>query len=140
MDTMKHLLASLILAVAIYPASAGEEPVSPSAFRKYAEGWTLYFARDGELFGSERFERGGKTRWRYEDGSCVRGVWRPSGAQICFLYEAGAAANKPLCWQVVRDDTGLIARLLEGKNAGLELRVIGRDKRPLLCGDPGTST
>ena len=41
---------------------------------------------------------------------------------------------------MLRDDDGLLARLLGGENAGLELRVTGRDKQPLLCGDPGTQT
>ena len=42
----------LCLLVLTTPAF-GEEPVSPSEFRQYAEGHTLYFNRDGEPFGSE---------------------------------------------------------------------------------------
>jgi len=137
---MRHLIAMALLAALAPPAGAGEQPIAPSEFRDYAEGWTLYFERDGEAFGSEHFEAGGQTRWRYLDGSCVRGAWRPHGAQICFLYEDGAAAQKVLCWRLLRDEAGLLARLLDGEGAGLELRVTGRDRRPLLCGDPGTAT
>ena len=117
-----------------------EEPVSPSEFRDFSEGYTLYFERDGEVFGSERFEANGLSRWRYNDGSCVRGAWRAHGAQVCFLYESEEENRDVLCWRILRDDQGLFARLLSGASAGLELRIVGRDKKPLLCGDPGRST
>ncbi|MEM7056321.1 MAG: hypothetical protein AAF557_01905 [Pseudomonadota bacterium] len=130
-----------IVFAAMGVASAEETPVSPSEFRAFAEGYTLYFHRDGEPFGSESFSPGGNTTWRYNDGSCVNGAWRPHGAQLCFLYEADGADGDVLCWRMLRTDKGdLIARLLQGENAGLELRVTGRDKKPLLCGDPGTAT
>lgn len=131
----------LALVLPLAAQAAEETPVSPSEFRDYAEGWTLYFERDGENFGSESFEAGGRTQWRYRDGTCVRGAWRPHGAQMCFLYETPEGPDGDvLCWRVLRDDKGLLARLLGGENAGLELRVTGRDKNPLLCGEPGTAT
>ncbi|MEM9139186.1 MAG: hypothetical protein AAGB15_05090 [Pseudomonadota bacterium] len=115
--------------------------MSPQEFRSYAEGWTLYFERDGEAFGSERFEPGGRVQWRYNDGSCVRGAWRAHGAQLCFLYETDGPDGDVLCWRMLRtDEGGLIARLLQGANEGLELKVTRRDRQPLLCGDPGTNT
>ncbi len=81
------LLLCLIALGAPAPAPAlTEQPVSPSQFREYAEGHTLYFDRDGESFGSEAFEPGGQTLWRYMDGSCTEGVWRPHGVQLCFFY------------------------------------------------------
>ncbi len=137
---MRAILLLLAMAFAAPVAAAEEEPVSPSDFRQYSEGYTLYFERDGKAFGSERFEAGGKSRWRYADGSCVRGAWRAHGAQVCFLYEADSNERDVLCWRMLRDDQGLFARLLSGANAGLELRIIKRDQKPLLCGDPATST
>ena len=130
---MRTLYALCLLAA---PALA-EEPVSPSDFRDYAEGWTLYFEREGEPFGAEEFHEGGGTKWRYRDGSCTEGAWRAHGAQLCFYYpDQGADVQ---CWRLLRDDDGLYARLL-GPEGGLELRIAGRDKRPLLCGEPGEST
>ena len=134
---MRTLLAALILAAA--PALADEAIVSPDEFRDYAEGYTLRFSRDGAPFGAEAFEPGGKVRWRFPDGSCVRGVWRPSGAQLCFLYDMPDAEG-PQCWRMLRDDEGLFARLLDGEGAGMEIRITGRDRVPLLCGEPGRST
>lgn len=130
---MRTLLAILLIAA---PAVA-EEPVTPEEFRDFAEGWTVYFEREGRPFGSEEFEQGGKVRWRYSDGSCVSGAWRAHDGQLCFLYdtvEEGAVIN---CWEMMRDDDGIFARLIDGDNAGLELRISRRDRAPLLCGEPG---
>ena len=130
-------LALLCLIAFASPALA-EEPVSPSEFRNYAEGHTLYFDRDGEPFGSEAFEPGGRTTWRYMDGSCSKGAWRPHGGQICFYY---GEATDVLCWRLIRDDKGLLVRLLgEGSDAGMELRITGRDERRPVCGEPGRGT
>lgn len=132
------ILMAILLTVP--QARAAEEPVGPAEFREYSEGYTLYFQRDGKPFGSERFDPGGKARWRYNDGSCISGAWMAHGAQLCFLYGSPGQDDDALCWRILRDDTGLFARLLSGDNAGLELRIVRRDRRPLLCGDPGTST
>ncbi|MEM9060619.1 MAG: hypothetical protein AAGD13_09165 [Pseudomonadota bacterium] len=135
---MKRVLI-LLFALMAPLAVAEERVVGPSEFKTYAEGWTLYFEREGEPFGSEQFSMDGRTLWRYRDGSCVTGAWRPHGAQLCFLYDQGEG-DEVLCWRMVRDKNGLLARLLNGENKGLELRVTGRDRRPLLCGEPGKST
>jgi hypothetical protein len=138
------MLAALVLALTLplaapAPAAAApEEPVSPSEFRDYAEGYTLYFEEGGMPFGSEAFEPGGATVWRYNDGTCLHGLWRPYGAQLCFFY---GFETDVLCWRVLRDDDGLKVRLLgDGPEAGLELRIVGRDQRPPICGDPGRGT
>ena len=137
LEIMKNLaLLSLIAfsATGFLPAFA-EEPVSPSEFREYAEGHTLYFNRVGEPFGSEQFEPGGKTLWRYLDGSCLEGAWRPHGAQICFFY---GIPGEVLCWRLARDDEGLLVRLLgKGDDAGMELRITRRDEQKPICGEPG---
>jgi len=137
---MKKLLLFCLMAVAISaPAFAlVEKPVSPSEFRDYAEGHTLYFALDGEPFGSETFEPGGHTLWHYKDGSCSPGVWRPHGAQICFYYGEGTDVQ---CWRLIRDNEGLLVRLLGDRaDAGMELRITARDQRQPICGESGRGT
>lgn len=133
-------IASLALAGALAAApappghAADPEPMSPSAFRAYAEGHTLYFTEDGEPFGAETFLSGDRSVWRYADGNCVGGRWRARGAQICFRYMDG---GDELCWRFLRDGSALIARLLgDGPDAGLELRVERRDRIPVLCAGP----
>ncbi len=131
---MRRLLPALCLVLAALPALA-EEPVSPSEFRDYAEGWTLHFEMDGESFGTEMFEPGGHTLWRFRDGTCAPGVWRPYGAQVCFFY---GDESEVLCWRVLRDEKGLMVRLLgDGPDAGMELRITGRDNSRPICGEPG---
>ena len=136
---MKSLLFAAALSLAPCVMAAAEQPVGPSDFRAYAEGYTLYFERDGEHFGAESFEPGGLVVWQYRDGSCVSGVWRPYGAQLCFKYET---SNEVLCWRMLRDpDGGLRARLLgDAENAGMEIQITRRDKEPLLCANSGTNT
>ncbi len=140
LGAMRTLTLLCLLAVAV-PALAlalAEKPLSPTEFRDYAEGHTLYFDRDGAPFGSEAFEPGGQTLWRYMDGSCTEGVWRPHGGQLCFYYGDG---SEVLCWRLIRDDEGLLVRLLgDGPDAGMELRITGRDQRRPICGEPGRGT
>jgi hypothetical protein len=139
-DAMKKLalLWLVVLAAFTFAPAVAQEPISPSEFRQYAEGYTLYFERDGEAFGSEAFEPGGQTLWRYMDGSCVKGAWRPYGGQICFYY---GGESDVLCWRMIRDDQGLLVRLLgDSEDAGMELRITARDKRLPVCGEPGRGT
>ncbi|MEM9146047.1 MAG: hypothetical protein AAGC57_07585 [Pseudomonadota bacterium] len=110
-------------------------PLSPQAFRDYAEGHTLFFENGGEAFGAETFLPGDRSVWRYEGGRCVAGTWRVRGAQICFLYSEG---EDELCWRFLRLGERLVARLLgNGPDAGFELEVTGRDRAPVLCPGPG---
>lgn len=139
---MGRLLLALVLiaapALADEPAEPAGEPVSPSEFRDYAEGWTLHFEHRGEPIGEEAFEPDGETLWRFRDGTCIEGVWKPHGGQLCFYYGRG---DEVLCWRAWRDAEGLYFRLLgDGPDAGMELRVTGRDKRPPLCDEPGRAT
>ncbi|MEM1275339.1 MAG: hypothetical protein AAGH74_02355 [Pseudomonadota bacterium] len=127
---------ALLIAALITTSASAQEVMSPEAFREYAEGYTLYFEEGGEPFGTESFAADGSTKWRYRDGSCVDGAWRPHGGQVCFYYGDGQGV---LCWRMLRDGDDIIARLLgDAENAGMELRITRRDKKPLLCGDPGT--
>lgn len=132
---MRPLLLALCLTALPLVAAPADEPVSPSQFRDYAQGWTLHFSRHGEPFGQETFKPGRHTVWRNPDGSCMNGVWRPYGARLCFYYGEGDQVS---CWRALRDDKGLYVKLLgDGPDAGLELRVTGRDKARPLCGAPG---
>ncbi|MEM8792990.1 MAG: hypothetical protein AAGE80_15325 [Pseudomonadota bacterium] len=128
--------SALLLTILLAMPAGAQEIMSPEAFREYSEGFTLYFEQDGEPFGTESFGEGGSTTWRYRDGSCIEGVWKPHGGQVCFFY---GDQQGVLCWRMLRDGDDIIARLLgEAENAGMELRITRRDKKPLLCGDPGT--
>lgn len=140
MATMKSYRFAAALAACLTASlapAAPDGPVSPDAFRDYAEGYTLYFERDGEPWGAESFEPGGAVRWRYPSGQCVDGVWRAYGENVCFYYGPG---SEVLCWSMARRGGQLIGTLQDGEEAGLELIITDRDERPLVCGEGGVGT
>lgn len=137
---MKHPLISLAaLVLTLLPARA-EEMLTPEEFAEFALGWTLYFERDGEPWGAEEFRGDGSVRWQFQSGDCTEGIWRPYQGAICFTYED---AHEILCWQMSRSETDdrLIAKLVgQGEGDVLELEIVRKDKRPLICSPEGTDT
>lgn len=129
-------LTLLLLALAA-PARAGDI-VSPQEFRAFAEGYTLYFEKDGQPFGTESYVKGGRTEWMFRDGTCTPGVWRPHGAQVCFYYGDGDDVQ---CWRMTHAGEAIEAELLsEGPDQGLRLMITRRDRTPLICAGEGTDS
>jgi hypothetical protein len=129
--------AAVALLLALAPQAVAAEPVSPEEFGDYAEGHTLYFERDGEPWGTEAFRPDGTVRWRYPSGECLEGVWRGHEGNVCFYYGPG---TEVLCWAMRRDEPGgnIFGVLIgESDDAGLELEITGRDKRPVICTGEG---
>ncbi|MEM7500163.1 MAG: hypothetical protein AAF371_19525 [Pseudomonadota bacterium] len=139
---MKRFMPVLLIAAPTFSwagSLAGEptltgEPMTPEEFRDYAEGYTLYFERDGEFWGSESFTPGGAVTWRYPSGDCMNGVWRAYEGRACFYYGIG---REVLCWDLSQERQAIRGVLLDGPDAGLELKITRRDRRPLLCSDGG---
>lgn len=133
-------IAAAVVASALLSSGLAQEamaegtPMSPEEFRDYAEGYTLYFEKDGEVWGSESFAEGGGVVWRYPTGDCMPGVWRPYEGRVCFYYGLG---SEVLCWEMTKRKDDILGRLLDGPDAGLELTITGRDRRPLLCSEGG---
>lgn len=136
---MKTTLALAALAVlATLPAAAQmAEPVDPADFHDYAQGFTLYFEEDGEPVGSESFGPDGAVTWRTPEGECFEGLWREHEGLMCFFYSGEADVT---CWQVLRDEDGMMVRRESGDPPEVTFRVVGRDRKPLLCGAPGVKT
>lgn len=127
-------LAALVLALPV--AAAAEELLSPEEFREYSEGYTLYFTeQDGEPVGSEAFGPDGQATWQEPDGTCVEGLWHPNEDQLCFYYGFESVVQ---CWQVLRDAKGLLVRSTNDNQdpPDLTYRIIGRDRKSLLCVGP----
>ncbi|MEL7348974.1 MAG: hypothetical protein AAFN17_14555 [Pseudomonadota bacterium] len=130
------LLAAPALAATAAAQTAGEgAPLSPEEFGDYATGYTLYFERNGEPWGSESFAEDGSVVWRYPSGNCLEGVWRAYEDQVCFFYGPG---TEVLCWSLTQRGEEIHGVLETGDEAGLELMITGRDRRPLLCGEGGS--
>lgn len=141
---MKHLqqilqvvafLAILIGTPALGLEGVEGEQMSPESFRDYAEGYTLYFEREGQPWGAERFEGDGRVTWRYPSGECISGVWKAHEGRACFYYGPGSDV---FCWGMRRRGDGLTGRLeSDVEEHGMEIDIVRRDRLPLSCGAPG---
>lgn len=115
-------------------APAAAEVMTAEAFEAMAEGRTLYFTRGGARYGEEQYLPGRRSLWRYEDGSCVRGVWWGAGEAICFRYEQ---APTPQCWRFTSGPGGVAAELMQGDAGTATVVGVRRvDRRPLACPGP----
>ena len=142
---LRAMRPGLALFIALVPVLAtgvrADTPVSPSEFRDYAEGYTLYFEQDGEPAGAEAFGPEGRVTWRTPEGICIEGLWRAYEEDLCFYYGIDDIVE---CWQVLRDSRGLKVRRTgdeAGEAGDTTYRITGRDRRPLHCtGQPGLPT
>lgn len=137
-----HALRAVALALLALSATAAQadDRVSPQEFSDFALGWTLYYEEDGEPAGAEHFRPDGRVRWRDGEGACVDGVWRAYQDQVCFYYGPGTDV---LCWSLHRLHPGgnILVRLLgDGEDAGLELEIVDRDRKPLICKGEGAAS
>lgn len=127
---MKNLLPGIALCLAL-PATAAEI-VTPEEFRAISEGKTLYFTRNGRLFGIEQFYKRRRSTWQFADGECDDGVWYPEGEYICFQYTKNPDAQ---CWTFLKTDDGYVARP-EGAGPESDLFLHSIDQKPLDCKGP----
>jgi len=123
------ILISLCLAL---PAVA-EEIVTPQEFEALSSGKTLYFSRDGRLFGMEQFYKRHRSTWQFADGECDDGVWYPQDSFICFQYTKN---TDPQCWHFLKTDNGFTARA-QGASPDQDLHLERVDQQPLDCKGPG---
>ena len=136
---LAFIAALAALAAVLCGAARAETIVPPAEFRDYAEGYTLYFERDGEFAGAEFFAPDGRVTWQSPEGICLDGLWRAYDDRLCFYYGVGDQVE---CWNVLSDDEGYKVRSLGSGEAppGLTYRITGRDRQPLACGGPGEET
>jgi len=127
---MEKLLFTAFLCLAL-PIQA-QETVSPREFQQLSEGKTLYFSRDGKLFGIEQYYKRRRSTWQFADGECDDGVWYPEGEYICFQYTKNPDIQ---CWTFLKTDKGYVARA-EGAEPEFDLFLHSVDQKPLDCKGP----
>ncbi|MCB1369118.1 MAG: hypothetical protein KDK00_15230 [Rhodobacteraceae bacterium] len=119
--------------VMLLPGTAwAEEILSPEEFAAYISDQTLYFAQQGQPYGTEQYLPGRQSIWQYADGTCTRGIWYPRGDMICFVYETDPDEQ---CWHFLKKGEVFAARA-EGREPAADLDVIWRDQRPIPCRGP----
>ncbi len=128
---MKFVIAFVLTLIS--PLSLGaSELMTPSEFERFVEGKTLHFSLNGKPYGAEQFFAGRQTTWQFTGDACVKGIWFPQGAQICFFYEG---ADQRQCWLFLQKDGKYFARSVNGAD-GLVLEMTEESDKPLQCPGP----
>ncbi|MFD2738475.1 hypothetical protein ACFSUD_02735 [Sulfitobacter aestuarii] len=129
---MRHLACLLALLIALpFPVNAGE-PMTAAEFDAYTVGKTLFYGRNGEIYGAEVYHEDRRVEWSFLDGECKQGEWYEDAGLICFVYEDNP---DPQCWSFRAEPGGLIARF-ENDPAATELYEADELGREMLCLGP----
>lgn len=122
------------LLLALWPmALPADTVVPPQVFEDFSTGKTLYFYRNGELFGAEQYFSDRESLWQYNGGDCLRGHWVAEGDRICFSYNGDPRVQ---CWHFLERTNGYVARAV-GDPPELDLLLGNIDTEPLNCTGPG---
>lgn len=81
------MIRSLTLLLMLAAPAYSETMVSPSEFEAMSQGKTLYFERNGEVYGVEQFYKNHYSTWQYDSGQCVEGKWYADEGAFCFDYD-----------------------------------------------------
>ena len=123
---MKHvLLAALTLAATT--ATAQEAAIGPDAWRALTEGKTLYYYKDGELYGREYFGPGDRVVFRFPNGACTEGAWAYAEEKFCFAY-----AGQLHCFSHWMRDGEIVVRSIDDPEEEQTVEKIA-DNEPLTC-------
>ena len=111
MIVFRALLLSILCLGCLGATSATARDLTPSEFEAYTTGKTLFFGRNGEAYGAERYLPNRRVIWSFLDGACKHGSWYAQGNDICFVYED--MPDAPQCWRFQAGPRGLIAQFLD---------------------------
>ena len=125
-------LIPILIALCLALPAVAEEIVTPQEFEALSSGKTLYFSRDGRLFGVEQFYKRHRCTWQFADGECDDGVWYAQNGFICFQYTKN---SEPQCWHFLKTDDGFAARA-QGASPDQDLHLERVDQKPLDCKGP----
>ena len=127
--------AAAVFALCLAPAAMAQSLLTGPEFQSATEGYTLYFEdENGDYFGAEQYFTNRESVWLPREGQCVPGVWSEWDERICFVHYDQVA-----CWRIYGADGRVTsAEEADEGDAPLRLRIIRRDRSPVLCPDgPG---
>lgn len=124
---MRKLAAGLILAAGAAAAGA-DEPIPPDAWKALTTGKTLYYYKDGALYGREYYANDeGDVIFRFPNGACAEGRWAFADGQYCFAF-----AGELHCFRHVKRGSEIVViGEADGEEQTVE-RIVERE--PLSCG------
>ncbi|MEL6794137.1 MAG: hypothetical protein AAFP78_11815 [Pseudomonadota bacterium] len=128
---MRYVLAALAICVAASASAAGKDAmIGPDAWRELSTGKTLYYFKDGELYGKEYYINDeGDVVFRFPSGVCAEGKWAHSDGRFCFAFDGSPMLH--CFWHVMRDDQIVVIGEADGEEQTVEKIV---DDEPLGCG------
>ncbi len=126
---MRRAAAVLAMALAAGAATAGaDEPIPPEAWKALTAGKTLYYYKDGELFGREYYHGDkGEVIFRFPNGACAEGRWAFADGQYCFAF-----GGELHCFHHVKRGSEIVVIGVEDGDEQVIERIA--DHEPLSCG------
>lgn len=116
------------LVAAMGHAASKDEIIGPDAWRELSVGKTLYYYKDGELYGKEYYVNPeGDVVFRFPNGVCAEGRWAFADDKYCFLFDG----QLHCFWHVMRDGEIVVIGEADGEEQTVEKIV---DDEPLGCG------
>ncbi|MEM7270984.1 MAG: hypothetical protein AAF401_17225 [Pseudomonadota bacterium] len=125
---MKRLLICAALCLAPLGAAAKDAQIGPDAWRALTDGKTVYYFKDGRLYGREYYAPGGDVVFRFPNGICAEGRWAFAEEKYCYAY-----AGQLHCFaHVMRDGEIVIIGDADGEEQVVEKIV---ESEPLSCSE-----
>lgn len=126
----------LIFGLVVSGFSAGfalaDEPVTAEEWRSLTAGKTLYYFKDGELYGREyypaRDEDDNRVIFRFPTGECAEGSWEKVDDHFCFSF-----GSQLHCFSHVRRGDEIIVSGDDGDDGDEQSVGAFHEREPLSC-------
>jgi hypothetical protein len=128
MHALRLALITSFLAAAAIPGQAADALIGPDAWRELSTGKTLYYFKDGELYGKEHYlDDEGNVVFQFPEGQCAEGKWAYAEDKYCFAF----GGQLHCFWHVMRDGKIVVIGEADGEEQTVEKIV---DSEVLGCG------
>lgn len=119
--------ATMIMTAETALAAAGDEPIPPEAWRELTTGKTIYYYKDGKLFGREYYVNDeGEVVFRFPNGVCAEGRWAFAEGKYCFAF-----GSQLHCFQHVKRGSEIVVIGDEDGEEQTVERIV--EAEPLSC-------
>lgn len=124
---MMRLLAACLFLIPCIAGAASDEPIGPDEWRALTTGKTLYYHKDGELYGREYYKNEeGDVVFRFPNGQCAEGRWAFAEEKYCFAF-----GGQLHCFiHILRDGEIVVISLDDGSEQTVEQIA---ENEPLSC-------
>lgn len=130
---LSPVLAAVFALSALAPAKGADALIGPDAWRALTTGKTLYYYKDGALYGREYYRNEeGDVVFQFPGGQCAEGRWAWAEDLFCFAFE-----NDLHCFRhVMRDGQVVVIGEEDGEEQTVETFA---ENEPLTCA-PGVES